>query len=312
LKARTIKVILRDKVDSWLKSINDEKLREDIRNNCIVTGGAIASMLLGEDVNDYDIYFTNKEVTKRVAEHYVKEFLKNPPSKFKDDGKVVPISVVEDGDRVKILVKSQGVASDTGTDEYQYFETTDMNDPSSDTFISHVTTVLRANDRQTSKEDSKYIPVFISSNAITLSGAIQLVIRFYGSPDKIHENYDFVHCTNYWVSRTNELVLRPKALEALLTKELVYIGSKYPLASIIRTRKFIERGFTCNAGQYLKMCWQVSELDLSDINVLEDQLIGVDTAYFMVLVDALKAYQNKNFHTDYNYSYVVELIDKIF
>ena len=34
---------------------------------------------------------------------------------------------------------------------------------------------------------------------------------------------------------------------------------------MIRTRKFLKRGWHINAGQYLKMCFQISELDLSDI-----------------------------------------------
>ena len=51
-------------------------------------------------------------------------------------------------------------------------------------------------------------------------------------PDQLHENYDFVHCTNYWTSWNNELVLRKEALEALLARELRYVGSKYPLCSI--------------------------------------------------------------------------------
>jgi len=314
MKAKTIKVVLRQKIDSWLKSIEDEELRKEVKNNCVVTGGAIASMLLKEDVNDFDIYFTNKETTKKVADYYVAKFKENPPSTFKKSDKEVPISVLDQEDRIKIVVKSQGVASEEGTDEYQYFEATGMDDPSSDEFIEHVTGVLRASDRVQSneKKTKKYRPIFISSNAITLSDDIQIVVRFYGSPDEIHENYDFVHCTNYWVSETNELVLRPKALEALLSRELVYVGSRYPLASVIRTRKFIKRGFSCNAGQYLKMCWQISELDLNSVAVLEDQLVGVDAEYFRILIDALKAHQKKDPNFNYNYSYIVELVDKIF
>jgi len=310
MKAKTIKVVLREKIDEWIKSITDKELQKEVHNNCIITGGAIASMLLREDVNDYDVYFTNKQTAKKVAEYYVALFLKNPPSAFKNGGKVVPIFVEEDGDRIKIVVQSQGVASEEGTDDYQYFEGTDPRDPASDIFVNKV---FNVSGLEFVKENrGKYRPIFLSSNAITLSDDVQLIIRFYGSPDEIHKNYDFVHCTNYWVSKTNELVLRPKALEVLLTKELVYVGSRYPLASIIRTRKFIKRGFSCNAGQYLKMCWQVSKLDLNDIHVLEDQLIGVDTAYFSVLVSALKAQQKKNPDFNYNYSYVVELIDRIF
>jgi hypothetical protein len=310
MKAKTIKALLREKIDEWIKSIKDEKLQKEVHDNCIITGGAIASMLLREDVNDYDVYFTNKETAKKVAEYYVELFLKNPPSAFKNGDEVIPISVKEDEDRIKIVVQSQGVASEDGTNEYQYFEGTDPGDPASDVFVNNI---FKTGKLEYIKENKgKYRPIFLSSNAITLSDDVQLIVRFYGSPDEIHENYDFVHCTNYWVSKTDELVLRPEALEALLTKELVYVGSRYPLASIIRTRKFIKRGFSCNAGQYLKMCWQVSKLDLEDINILEDQLIGVDTAYFSVLINALKAQQKKDPCFNYNYSYVVELIDRIF
>lgn len=89
----------------------------------------------------------------------------------------------------------------------------------------------------------------MSTNAITLSHRLQIVNRFYGKPDEIHDNYDFVHCTNYWTSWDSELVLRPAALEALLTRELRYVGSKYPVCSLIRVRKFTARGWSINAGQ---------------------------------------------------------------
>src|SRR3546814_939057 len=56
--------------------------------------------------------------------------------------------------------------------------------------------------------DPTYRPVFMSTNAITLSDKIQIVLRFYGEADAIHENYDFVHCTNYWTSKDANLTLR--------------------------------------------------------------------------------------------------------
>jgi len=313
MKTKTIEKIIRQKINSWIKTIKDEKLQYEVSNNCMVTGGAIASMLLCEDVNDYDVYFTNKEITKKIAEYYVKQFKEDPPPKFKDN-KEIPIYVVEENDRIKIVVKSQGVASYEEISDYQYFEQIEVDDPSSDQFIEEVTNILNFKylHKDNKSNIGKYRPIFLSSNAITLSDDIQLIIRFYGDPKEIHSNYDFIHCTNYWISTNNKLVLQPKALESLLTKELIYVGSKYPLASIIRTRKFIKRGFSCNAGQYLKMCWQLSELNLNDISVLEDQLIGVDAEYFRVLINALKAHKNKDQSFKYNYSYIMELVDKIF
>jgi hypothetical protein len=97
-------------------------------------------------------------------------------------------------------------------------------------------------------------------------------------------------------------------MEAMLSKELRYVGSKYPICSLVRVRKFVGRGWRINAGQILKMAMQISELDLTNIEVLEDQLTGVDTAYFVQLVDKLKEKDPSKVDT----AYLVELIDKIF
>jgi hypothetical protein len=150
--------------------------------------------------------------------------------------------------------------------------------------------------------------VFLSSNAITLSNKVQLVLRFYGEPEKIHENYDFVHCTSWWQSWDQTLTLRPEALESCLSKELKYVGSLYPVCSIVRLRKFISRGWRINAGQILKMCMQISALDLTDLKVLEDQLTGVDTAYFLQIIDRLKEKDPEKVNT----AYLCEILDRMF
>lgn len=162
------------------------------------------------------------------------------------------------------------------------------------------------------KEKPKYRPVFLSGNAITLSHKIQLIIRFFGEPDDIHANYDFVHCTNYWDSKEKKLTIKPDALESLITKQLFYVGSKYPLCSVIRLRKFIMRGWHINAGQILKILFQVSEMDLTNIETLEDQLTGMDTAYFLQVIGRLRERQEKDKDFKVTLPYLTTIIDKIF
>lgn len=312
MKAKTIKKVIKAKVDDWLASIEDERVRELASKNTVVTGGCIASMLLKEPVNDFDLYFTNKETTAAVAEYYVARF-----SSKNKAGIEVPIFVDKEGDRVRIVVKSAGVASEEGTSTpYEYFES--RPDDHAGRYVGEV--LGDAGDIEEAMEETteaalavddgkpKYRPVFLSTNAITLSHKVQIVLRFYGSADTIHENYDYVHCTNYWTSKDGELVLRQPALESLLAKELRYVGSKYPICSVIRLRKFIKRGWSVNAGQILKMMLQISELDLKDHAVLQDQLTGVDAAYFVQLVSKVKEKDPEKV----NSSYLVEIIDRMF
>lgn len=56
------------------------------------------------------------------------------------------------------------------------------------------------------------------------------------------------------------------------------------------------------------MVMQISELDLTDHRVLEDQLTGVDVAYFIEVVAKLKDKDPEKVNT----AYLVEIIDRMF
>src|SRR5882762_5751107 len=310
MKAKTIKSILSKKINAWIETVEDDNLRKKLKKSVIVTGGAIVSMLENNPVNDFDIYLKDHDVTKHLAEYYVQRF-KSRTQK----GIEVELRVTDIDGRIKIKAQSAGVAGIEGTDQpYEYFEGKSdnvgeeyirsvMDNPRD---IEDVYQEIEKKVLDQEKDDNSYRPVFLTSNAITLSNKIQIVLRFYGEPDEIHGNYDFVHCTSYWTNWDNKLTLRPEALEAILSKELKYVGSKYPICSIVRLRKFIKRGWNINAGQIVKMAMQISELDLTDINVLEDQLTGVDTAYFIQLIERLKEKDPEKVNT----AYLVEIIDR--
>lgn len=309
-KAKTVKSIISKKINEWISTIEDEDLRNKVEKNTIVTGGCIVSMLLGEPVNDFDIYFRDHDTTLAVANYYTDRFTDH---KGKTDFKLF---VTDEGGRVKIQAKSVGVVSETTpVGEYRYFE--GFPDQQGSDYVEKVITDPEEaadthDDIQIeiakNPEEKKYRPVFLSSNAITLSNKVQLVLRFYGEPEKIHENYDFVHCTSWWQSWDQTLTLRPEALESCLSKELKYVGSLYPVCSVVRLRKFISRGWRINAGQILKMCMQISALDLTNLEVLEDQLTGVDTAYFLQVLDRLKEKDPEKVNT----AYLVEILDRMF
>jgi hypothetical protein len=321
---RMVSKILKQKHDDFLKSIDDEETRKLIDKNSIITGGAIVSLLLNEKVKDFDYYFTDEETCFKVANYFVKKFNKEHPDKTyltTTKLKEPKVELVVTGEspnlkkRIRIVVPSAGIVGEADSNDYQYFEG-QPNEVGQDYVDKIIKKVEEADDlNMKALEDEKkekYRVVFMSSNAITLSNQIQLVIRFYGPAEEIHKNYDFIHCTNWWNSKDATLVLNQSALESILAKRLYYVGSLYPVCSVIRTRKFIERGWRINAGQYLKMLFQVSELDLTNIEVLEDQLVGVDCAYFYQVVDWCKQKQTENPEFKVTAPYLVSIIDKIF
>ena len=301
-KRKTIEKTIRQKLKSWYASINDKELVKEIDENLVITGGAIASMLMGFNPNDYDIYFTNPQTATKVAKHYLQAYY------GKETAKVSAIKVEEtpDGMGIAIFIKSAGFAQDEDSDfeEYRYFESL----PPSE--------MARFFDSETEEEEQKtekkkYRPIQISSNAITLTNDVQLVLRFCGNPATIHEFYDFVHCTNYYTKETG-VVLNEKALEALLTKELKYVGSKFPLCTMFRMKKFIKRGFTITAGEMMKIAWDINKLDLNDPNVLREQLIGMDAAYFHQVLAMLKkeGWGTAGFELDR--TYLFEIVSRVF
>lgn len=316
MKARVANMLICRQFDKWVESIEDAKVKELVKANTILTGGALVTLLTQNTVNDFDFYFRNRETVSAVARYYVAKFAENPPARFKADGHRKVNVYVDEGDpsgRVKIVVKSAGVVGEANTEtggDYAYFEG-DPNPENQEAFLDAAVAVNKdaAPKESDGKERKPFRPVYLTANAITLSDKVQLVIRFYGEPDQIHENYDFVHVTNYWTSWGRKVVLRAEAIECILAKELRYIGSRYPVCSLIRVRKFIERGWTITAGQLLKIVFNLREFDLTKYEVLEEQLTGVDTAYFRQLLDSLKAKSDATGSVDQ--TYLMELIDRI-
>jgi hypothetical protein len=287
MNSKNIKKALNGKFDKWLSSIDDAKVKKIIKENTIISGGALVSLLTGAEVHDYDVYFKTKEAVLAVAQYYVDKF--NAVHSVS-----ASIKETEDG-RIVVFIQSQGVAGEEKADETEEVIPEEVEQ------------------EETNSEDKpKYRPVYLTSNAITLSDKIQIVIRFWGDVEEIHKNYDFAHCTCSWSSWDNNLMLPQKALECIINKELYYVGSKYPLCSIIRARKFISRGYTINAGQYLKMCLQLGNLDLHNIEVLKDQLVGVDSTYFDMAIKAMEDKIQSDPEWKVDNSYLFEVINRIF
>lgn len=263
MKKATVGKVITKKMDSWVESIENKALRAEVKSSIVVTGGCIASMLLGEKVNDFDIYMDDAQTCAKLCEYYLSEV---------EETKKITVKISDDEERVKCVVKSAGFVKFDVPEDEEGFKV-----------------------------------AYITENALTLTNDIQIVTRFVGCAEELHKNYDFIHATNYWTYKDG-LVTNLRALESLLSKTLYYSGSKYPLCSILRAKKFINRDWTINAGQYLKMCMQLNELDLKDIDVLKEQLVGVDSAYFNHFLSLIA----KDDLQSVDMTYIVDRIDEVF
>lgn len=279
----------------WVETIQDKELKDKVKNNVVVAGGAITSLLEGETPNDYDVYIKDFDVLVELANYYAELWNKDGRHKSKV---TIQVDVPEpEGDvgtsKVICFITSKGVAGDKEEEE-----------------VTKASAGTETNIEVAEDEVADYRPVFFTDNAISLKGKIQLVLRFWGEPEKVISSFDYVHCTNYFDRGKQDLHISKDALMSILNKQLKYVGSQFPICSLFRMRKYMERGYTISAGEILKMAFQISNLDLTDINVLREQLIGVDTTYMIDLVDRLEQAQEDN--VDIDYTYVVDLIDEIF
>lgn len=220
-------------IKSWTKTIFDTDLRENVRRDLVVSGGCIASMLLDQPVEDYDIYFRNVQTAARLAEFYLNVAGFAPGEaliKVKQDPKERGGSVSITGAPFKAFNKSN---TDLGS----------------------------------------YVPIYFSKNAITLTGGVQIIIKFCGSIDTIHKTFDFEHTKNYYADEALEL--SKQSLEAILARELRYVGTGYPVHALLRTRKFEKRGWKIANSEIFKILYDISKLDLTKPEVFREQIGGV-------------------------------------
>ena len=74
MQIKTIQKTIQKKLNEWLETIKDKGLSNDVKDNLLLSGGSIASMLLNSDVNDYDIYIQDIDILLQLTEHYIKSY----------------------------------------------------------------------------------------------------------------------------------------------------------------------------------------------------------------------------------------------
>lgn len=184
MQIKTIQKSIQNKLNEWLSSISDENLRILIKENILVSGGSITSMLLNEDVNDFDIYIKDIKALEKLTEYYVDKF----------DIKILR------GWEKENLMESYNTGILAYDENYKNQFTVAVNNLKDDQIKLFILNIggLKCNSEATTEEKLKYIPLYFSPNAISLSNKIQIVLRFHGDSTQIHKTFDFIHATNYF------------------------------------------------------------------------------------------------------------------
>lgn len=296
MQPKTIEKNIKDKMNEWLDTINDHSLQKEVREKLLVSGGSIASMLLNEPVNDYDVYLMSMDTCKKLAKYYTKDFAE--------------VIIFDGREKNKLVDEYSKQFGEDGINANNSFAISlrNLKEDQIKLYFNGASGGLRVNEN---KEELNYTPMYFSPNAISLSNDLQIVLRFGGTAEQIHKTFDYIHATNYFTFQDG-LVRNLPAIESILTKQLKYQGSYYPLTSIIRAKKFIKRGFNISAGELLKIMFQISQLDLKNHDILEEQLIGVDVAYFDKIITALRNKYEKDNNFELSVEYFNTLVDKIF
>lgn len=107
MNSKNIKRHLNGKLLNWISSIEDENIKGILRENVIVTGGALVSLLTGDIVHDYDVYFRTKESCIAVADYYVSIWNKSHADKL------VSVRVNKETGKVDCFVSSKGIADES-------------------------------------------------------------------------------------------------------------------------------------------------------------------------------------------------------
>ena len=156
------------------------------------------------------------------------------------------------------------------------------------------------------KCEELFQPKYATLNTLTLSGNIQLIVRYTGTPEKIIRKFDYDH-TKMYVHNTR-LEVTEAAKTSILSNELIYNRGPYPLSSLFRLKKFLKRGWNVSAGQLTKLAMQLTKIDFTNLAQLKDQLYGID----VIRIENLIAELNKIDPEDLNVDLISELIDMIF
>ena len=119
IKIKSVKEMIKIETESFLNQLCDfysVEVFEDTVKNIFVSGGCIASLIQGEKVNDYDLYFKNEDVMNDIKMIYTKTSLKEQVEDVSEnyrevlgqDGKLITENAITLKNGVQLIMRHFG------------------------------------------------------------------------------------------------------------------------------------------------------------------------------------------------------------
>jgi hypothetical protein len=146
-----------------------------------------------------------------------------------------------------------------------------------------------ANIEQVKTFFQRYLPTikFETATAITFqrkdayqtkSFTIQLIKRFIGTPEQIHNYFDFTITQGSYNFQNGKFHYEQSFIDDIKNRRLVYSGnSLYPICAMYRTLKYTKRGYRLSGTTIINIALSIVKLRIRTYKDLKEQLQGVDT-----------------------------------
>jgi len=115
------------------------------------------------------------------------------------------------------------------------------------------------------------------------------------SPDQLFEVFDFTICMGAYIPDTGKFMLHEDFLRHTSQRKLVYTSSPYPISSMHRTKKYIDRGYSINGIEIMKISLDIADLNLNTMEDVADQFQGIDVLVLKSFIEELKRNKDEEY-----------------
>lgn len=157
---------------------------------------------------------------------------------------------------------------------------------------------------------------FSSNNAVSFENRNGVKIQAITNPElmgtspfEVFKNFDFTICMGAYDFVVDDFVISSEFLNDIAQKRLNFnTGTKYPICSLIRTKKYQEKGFVIDAKNMIVLALTIKELQIDTYEDVINQILGIDTFLMYQFTEFLK--ESINLSDKYNFNEFINLLNQ--